>query len=285
MTIEIEDVSFAYELTPEHPVLREISCRIEAGEFVGVTGVSEAGKTSFLRLIAGHIPHFFRGEMTGAVEVRGKPTNQVGIGELAAEVGFVFENPYDQLTGAALTVRDEVAFGLENLGFPTEEIERRVQEALGTVGCTDLADRHPYRLSGGQTQRIAIASVLSVGPEILVLDEPTSQLDPLGTEEVTRVVGGVHEQGSTVVMSSHDLASLAPVVDRLIVLEQGRIRWDGSPRQVLGEALLSGFPIRVPDVTRIGHRLRAGGLVEANRPLPLDAPEAAAELQATGVPR
>ncbi|ABG04845.1 ABC transporter related [Rubrobacter xylanophilus DSM 9941] len=276
--IRIENVTFAYSSQPEVPALKDVSCGIERGSFVGITGVTDAGKSSLCRLIAGYVPHFFDGELSGRVTVDGIDTAKTTIGELAEKVGFVFESPFDQLTGASLTVTEEVAFALENLGFPREEIERRAKESLERAGIADLADRHPQRLSGGQSQRLALASVLAMQPEILVLDEPTSQLDPLGADEVFEAVSEMHRQGYTVVLVSHDLERLAAHADRLIVMENGRIRWDGTPREVLLDAAASGYPIPIPDVLRVGQRLREIRRVDPHVLMPLTFEEAATEL-------
>jgi energy-coupling factor transporter ATP-binding protein EcfA2 len=246
---------------------------------VGITGISGAGKTSFCRLISGYIPHFIEGTFSGEVVVGGVSTAQTTIGELAAKVGFVFENPFDQLTGANLTVLEEVAFGLENMGLPPREIKARSTESLAQVGLADMADRHPQRLSGGQSQRLALASVLAAQPEILILDEPTSQLDPLGTEEVLGVVAEMPGQGYTVLIVSQDLERIAPYIDRLIIVDEGRIRWDGAPREVLAEATESKHPISTPTAVEVGLRLRREGLISPSKPLPLTLEDAAAELE------
>jgi energy-coupling factor transport system ATP-binding protein len=276
--IEIEDVTFSYSAQPEAPALHGLTCRIEQGSFVGITGLGEAGKSSFCRLIAGYIPHFFDGDFSGRVRVDGIDTRETTIGELSSKVGFVFENPFDQLTGASLTVLEEVAFGLENLGLPRREIESRATESLDQVGIGHLLDRHPLRLSGGQSQRLALASVLAARPEIFVLDEPTSQLDPLGAEEVFGVAADLHRRGYTVLLVSQDLDRLAVRADRLIVLDDGRVRWDGDPREVLSSAAEARYPVLIPDVLEIGRRVRRTYHVDASRPLPLTVEQAADEL-------
>ncbi len=276
--IEIRDVTFAYATQPGAKALHGVSCTIERGSFVGIAGPADAGKTSLCRLIAGYIPHLFDGELFGEVLVDGVPTRQVPIDELAGKVGYVFENPFDQLTGASLTVLEEVAFALENMGLPREEIERRAWESMRLMGIDHLADRHPMRLSGGQSQRVAIASVIAMRPEILLLDEPTSQLDPVGAEEVFEMVLRLHRQGLTVVMVSQDLERLSRYADRLLVMRHGRIVLDGEPREVLMEALDSELPLVMPVPAVVGWQLRRAGAVPISQPLPLTAEEATAEL-------
>jgi len=276
--IEIEDLTFSYTSQKHEPALRNLGCTIEQGSFVGITGLAEAGKSSFCRLISGYIPHFFHGELSGTVRVAGTDTRETTIGELAARVGFVFENPFDQLTGANLTVLEETAFALENMGLAREEIRARAQKNLAQVGMEDLMDRHPQQLSGGQSQRLALASVLAVQPEVFILDEPTSQLDPLGVEEVFEVISDTHRRGYTIILVSQDLDHLATRADRLIVIHEGEIRWDGQPREVLLEAAEARYPILIPDVLEISRNLREAGRLPLGSPLPLNVEEAAREL-------
>jgi len=276
--IEIEVLTFSYTTQPHEPALRNLSCSIEQGTFVGITGLAEAGKSTFCRLIAGYIPHFFHGEFSGRVNVAGTDTRETTIGELAERVGFVFENPFDQLTGASLTVLEEAAFALENMGLTREEIRLRAEKSLSQVGMEDLKDRHPQQLSGGQSQRLALASILAVQPEVFILDEPTSQLDPLGVEEVFDVISGMHRRGYTVIVVSQDLDHLVIHADRLMVIDKGEIKWDGEPRKVLLEAAEARYPILIPDVLEISRKLRAAGRIPLGSPVPLTVEQAAREL-------
>ena len=276
--IEIEDLTFSYASQRQEPALGNVSCTIEQGTFVGITGLAEAGKSTFCRLIAGYIPHFFHGELSGKVSVAGTDTRETTIGELAERVGFVFENPFDQLTGASLTVLEEAAFALENMGLAREEIRLRAEKGLSQVGMEDLKDRHPQQLSGGQSQRLALASILAVQPEVFILDEPTSQLDPLGVEEVFDVITDMHRGGNTLIVVSQDLDHLAIRADRLIVIDKGEIKWDGEPREVLLEAAAARYPILIPDVLEVSRKLREAGHITSNSPVPLTVEQAANEL-------
>ena len=282
--IEIEELTFSYSTQQHEPALRNLSCSIEQGSFVGITGLAEAGKSTFCRLIAGYIPHFFQGEFSGRVNVAGKDTRETTIGELAEWVGFVFENPFDQLTGASLTVLEEAAFALENMGLAREQIRLRAEKSLTQVGMEDLKDRDPQQLSGGQSQRLALASILAVQPEIFILDEPTSQLDPLGVEEVFDVISDMHTRGNTLIVVSQDLDHLALRADRLMVIDKGELKWDGEPREVLLEAAEARYPILIPDVLEISRKLRAAGRIPSNPPLPLTVEQAANELYSIGTP-
>jgi energy-coupling factor transport system ATP-binding protein len=282
--IEIEDLTFSYSTQQHEPALRNLSCSIEQGSFVGITGLAEAGKSTFCRLIAGYIPHFFQGEFSGRVNVAGKDTRETTIGELAEWVGFVFENPFDQLTGASLTVLEEAAFALENMGLAREQIRLRAEKSLTQVGMEDLKDRHPQQLSGGQSQRLALASILAIQPEVFILDEPTSQLDPLGVEEVFDVISDMHTRGNTLIVVSQDLDHLAIRADRLMVIDKAEIKWDGEPREVLLEAAEARYPILIPDVLEISCKLRAAGRIPSNPPLPLTVEQAANELSSIVTP-
>ena len=282
--IEIEDLTFSYSTQQHEPALRSLSCSIEQGSFVGITGLAEAGKSTFCRLIAGYIPHFFQGEFSGRVNVAGKDTRGTTIGELAEWVGFVFENPFDQLTGASLTVLEEAAFALENMGLAREQIRLRAEKSLTQVGMEDLRDRHPQQLSGGQSQRLALASILAVQPEVFILDEPTSQLDPLGVEEVFDVITDMHRGGNTLIVVSQDLDHLAIRADRLMVIDEGEIKWDGEPRKVLLEAAEARFPILIPDVLQISRKLRATKRIPSTSPVPLAVEQAAKELSPINIP-
>jgi energy-coupling factor transport system ATP-binding protein len=282
--IEIEDLTFSYASKQHEPALRNLRCTIEQGSFVGITGPAEAGKTTFCRLIAGYIPHFFHGEFSGNVNVAGTDTRETTIGDLAERVGFVFENPFDQLTGASLTVLEEAAFALENMGLAREEIRLRAEKSLSQVGMEDLKDRHPQQLSGGQSQRLALASILAVQPEVFILDEPTSQLDPLGVEEVFDVITDMHRGGNTLIVVSQDLDHLAIRADRLMVIDEGEIKWDGEPRKVLLEAAEARYPILIPDVLEISRKLRAAGRIPSTSAVPLTVEQAAKELSPINIP-
>jgi energy-coupling factor transport system ATP-binding protein len=282
--VEIEELTFSYASQQHEPALQNLSCAIEQGSFVGITGLAEAGKSTFCRLIAGYIPHFFHGEFSGKVNVAGTDTRETTIGELAERVGFVFENPFDQLTGASLTVLEEAAFALENMGLAREEIRLRAEKSLSQVGMEDLKDRHPQQLSGGQSQRLALASILAVQPEVFILDEPTSQLDPLGVEEVFDVITDMHRGGNTLIVVSQDLDHLAIRADRLMVIDKGEIKWDGEPRKVLLEAAEARYPILIPDVLEISRKLRAAGRIPSTSPVPLTVEQAAKELSSINTP-
>ncbi|MDL5362889.1 ABC transporter ATP-binding protein [Halalkalicoccus sp. NIPERK01] len=267
--ITFDDVSWEYR-TGEGRAVSGLDLEIESGSFIGITGPSDAGKSTFCRLIPGYVPHYFDGELEGSVRVGDREVREASIGELAERVGMLFENPFDQLTGASTTVLEEVAFGLENLGYPREEIIERAVESLRRVGIEELIDRNPQRLSGGQSQRVALASVLAMRPDVLVLDEPTSQLDPHGAEAVFEIVAGMKEQGYTVIVVSQRLDRLAPHLDRLLVIEDGEIAHDAGPEEVFTTSGIDDL-VDVPQSVRVGRRLREAGHDVDGVPLTVEA--------------
>ncbi len=277
--IEFEDVSFSYQTQPDDEfALDGVSFEVERGSFVGITGPTDAGKSTTSRAMAGYIPHFFDGEFSGRVTVDGQETTDTTVGELSDTVGMLFEDPFDQLTGAATTVFEEVAFGLVNRGLSKQDVLDRVADSLETVGLADQLARNPQQLSGGQTQRLALASILALDPELLVLDEPTSQLDPQGTAEIFDIIAGMEGTDYTVVVVSQDLQRLGSSLDRLLVLDEGEKRYDDDPEDVLAWEGISEL-VHVPTTVRIGRRLREKGLVRESKPLPLDFESAVAELE------
>jgi len=215
--------------------------------------------------------------LEGDVTVDGKDTQAAPLHDLVLSVGLIFQNPFNQISGTKFTVREEIAFGLENLGIAREEMLARVEETMALVGIEELADRSPLALSGGQMQRVAIASVLAMRPKVLVLDEPTSQLDPVGSREVFTTVRALVAEGQmTVVMIEHKLEWVAVFADRVIVLSQGTVVADGEPGAILtGEGLLEQG-VGQTRYTQAARRARQAGFWPADRRLPVTLEEAAA---------
>jgi energy-coupling factor transport system ATP-binding protein len=272
--IDIENLTYTYPVTST-PALRDLSLHVPAGQFCAVVGANGAGKSTLCYALAGLIPHFYQGKLGGSIEVAGHDIVQTPLSELAGEIGLVFQNPFNQITGARFTVREEVAFGLENLGVPRDEMMTRTGEALALVGLGDLADRSPYALSGGQQQRLAIASVIVMQPRVLVLDEPTSQLDPVGTREVFAALRALAETGeTTVVLVEHKLEWAATFAGRVVALAEGRIVADGPPREVLTSPLMTEHGIGATRYTLAARRAQAEKLASGDRPLPVTLDEA-----------
>lgn len=246
--VKLENLSFRYARGTV-PALSDINLSVHAGEFIGITGPAGAGKTTLLSCINGVIPHYYSGELHGRVVVDGLEVGSSTFRDLASHIGSVFEDPDFQMV--SITVEEEIAFGPENLGIPREEIERRIQESLQKTGISHLRERAISTLSGGQKQRVAISASLGMFPRVLLLDDPTSELDPVGTQEVISALRGlVRELGITVLMVSQDMERLVENADRILVLAEGRLILDGSPREIcLHSEVLERAGIRVPQVT------------------------------------
>ena len=266
--INLQDVIYKYPLT-ETPVLDHFSLQVEEGEFVAVIGPNGAGKSTLCYLLSGFIPHFFKGELTGSVEVAGVETRQSTLDQWVRTVGLAFQNPFNQISGSKYTVFEEIAFGLENMGVERGEMKERVQRALDLTGISDLAERSPYSLSGGQQQRVALTSILVMEPKVLVLDEPTSQMDPIGTREVFGVIRQMAARGMTVILVEHKIEWVAAFADRVVALDEGKILADGTPGEVLTHPALFAKNFGLSRYTRTAHTAAEQGLWPAARRLPV----------------
>jgi energy-coupling factor transport system ATP-binding protein len=214
-------------------------------------GLNGAGKTTLGLALNGIVPQSSIGHHEGRVTVEGLDAATTPVREMARLVGIVFDNPEFQMS--RLTAAEEVALGLENLGVPTDEMHVRVREALALVGLTGFEERSPLTLSGGQQQRLAIASVLAMRPRILFMDEPTSNLDPLGKEQVFALTRRLNrDEGLTVIVAEHEAEFLAAYADRIVVLAEGAIATVGTPAEVFGRADdLGKLGLRVPQATEL----------------------------------
>jgi len=252
--IVIENLTYQY-LGTEKPALKNINISIRRGEYVALLGRAGAGKTTLCLSLNGIVPNMTVGEISGRVIVDGQNTLDHSVREMAKKVGMVFDNPEYQLS--QMTVREEVALGLENLGVPREEMLRRIPEILGIVELSGLEDRSPLALSGGQQQRLAIAAALVMYPEILVLDEPTSNLDPIGKREVFSVTRQLNrERGMTIIIAEHEVEVMALHADRVIALNDGEVVLNGTPHEVFREVeTLERIGVRAPQVTQLAHEL------------------------------
>jgi len=267
--IEVENLSYSYPRKAN--VLRNISFKVKKGEVLGIIGPNGAGKSTLCKALNGLVPHFYGGRFSGRVVVAGMNTLEHTVAELATKVGLVFQDPEEQLSGVALTVYEEVAFGLSMLGFPKEEIDVRVKEAIKKVGLEGLEWRAPFELSGGQTQRLAIATVLALEPEVLVLDEPTAQLDPIGKFEVFSVIKKLAEEGSTIVVVEHEIEELATFADNIMLLNEGRVVAYGPARKVLGMVEeLKKCGVNPPSVTELTYLLKKEVGVDLEVPITLE---------------
>ena len=259
--ISAKNLSFKYA-GAETPSMENVSISIEKGEFVILTGPSGCGKTTLCRCLNGLIPNFYTGDLTGELEVNGVNVSGKTTAELSSHVGFVFQNPENQLF--SLSVERDVGFGLENMGVPREEAIERVQWAMRATGIFDLREKAPYELSGGQQQRAAIAGILAMRPNILVLDEPTSFLDPKSAEEIVAVIAKLsHDIGLTTLLVEHRLDIVSRYANRVIVMDRGKVELNGTPSEVYNDqARLIG--VGLPRVTMLFHLLRTAGFEVTN---------------------
>lgn len=232
-----------------------VSVHIRKGEFVAVLGANGSGKSTFARHINGLlVPE------EGNVSVDGIDTaNEENLLKIRQKAGMVFQNPDNQII--AQTVEEDVAFGPENMGIPTDEIQKRVDDAIARVGLTAEKYNSPNRLSGGQKQRVAIAGVLAMKPECIILDEPTAMLDPAGRKEVIATAHELNRKdGITIILITHYMSE-AVGADRIIVMEKGRIAMEGKPREVFSRVEeLKKLKLEIPPVTELAYRLRKDGL-------------------------
>jgi energy-coupling factor transporter ATPase len=252
--IETKNLTYTYP-GGTNPSINGISIKVKKGEFVLITGPSGCGKTTLCRCFNGLIPHFYQGELKGEITVAGMDTTTHETHAMAKSVGLVFQNPENQLF--ALSIEKDVAFGLENLGVPREEMRKRVEWALKITNIYDLRERSPHEVSGGQQQRVAIAAVLAMQPEIIVLDEPTSFLDPLSAEKIFEVIHELNKKlGITVVLVEHRLDLTAKYADHIIIMDEGKVCFDGNPREILNTEETRLIGVGIPKATFLYHILR-----------------------------
>jgi len=248
--ITFDNATYTYPGT-EEPALHEISFEIHAGEYVAILGLNGAGKTTMGLCVNGVVPTMLGGELTGSVVVGGLTVADYPVREMSKLVGMVFDNPEFQMS--QMSVAEEVALGLENAGVPYEEMKRIIPETLELVGLAGFEERSPLALSGGQQQRLAIAAVLAMKPQILIMDEPTSNLDPIGKQEVFDMAAKLNrERGMTVIVIEHEVEVMARYADRVIVLDAGRIVMNDTPQEIFGRVEeLAALKLRVPEAATL----------------------------------
>lgn len=256
--MECRNISYQYPLTDE-PVLKDINVQIEKGKVYGVIGQNGSGKTTFCAVLRGFAPSFYKGKLEGEVLLEGKNITEYG-GEISTRIGYVFQNPFTQISGVKDTVYEEVCYGLENFGVDVDEIDRRVMEVMRTTNIERLALSNPFQISGGQMQRVALASVIVLEPDVLIIDEPTSQLDPDGTESVFEVIKAMKQKHKTIILVEHKIDLIAEYADEVIAFKDGRIIANGPTAEVLSDMSLLEEGVNLPQVAMLGAKLRERGL-------------------------
>ncbi len=258
---KLEDVSYKYPLE-DREILKNINLDIKKGEFWAVIGKNGSGKTTLCNVLRRFVPDFYKGELKGRITLEGKELKDYSAKEIVQKVGFVFQNPFTQISGVKETVFEEIAFGLENLALDAEYIRKRVEETLKLLHIEELKDKNPYELSGGQGQKVALASIIAMDPEIMVIDEPTSQLDPKGTEEIFEIIDILKKEGKTIILVEHKLELIAEYAEKVMVLDEGEMILSGNTEDVLKNKILLEKEIGIPQYTALAYRLMDEGKVQ-----------------------
>ena len=263
MTLVLEAVRYRYA-GAKTPALDGVDLVVEAGRVTGVVGANDAGKSTLCLVAAGLAPGVIGGHLEGRVVVAGVEASRARPHDLAQRCGILFQDPATQLSGTAATVWEEVAFGPRNLALVLDEVVERVDAALAELGVSHLADRDPGRLSGGQAQLIALASILALRPACLVLDEPTSELDPHGSRLVADALGRLaRELGVAILVAEHRTSILAAIADDVVVLERGRVAFAGPAALVLDDPRLEELGVEPPPAVQLRRVLAGAGVAGA----------------------
>jgi len=258
---KIENVNYKYPLE-EKQALKNINIEIKKGEFWAVIGKNGSGKTTFCNMLRRFVPDFYKGELTGKITLEDKELKDYSQKELVQKIGFVFQNPFTQISGVKDTVFEEIAYGLENLGLDKEEIISKVEKILKLLEIEKLRDRNPYDLSGGQKQRVALASIIAMDPDILVIDEPTSQLDPKGTEDIFKIINLMANEGKTIILVEHKLELIAEYAQNILVFDEGEIILSGKAEEVLNNKILLEKEIGMTQYSILAYELEKARKVE-----------------------
>ena len=256
--ISISNLSFQYSKNTT-PALRNINLEINDGDFILLSGPTGCGKTTLCRCITGLIPNFHIGIMEGQVIVDGLDTLQHPVYEIARKVGMVFQNPENQLV--AMNVERELGFALENLGVSPDKIRNKIEEIINQFQLDHLRMKAPFEISGGEQQRVAIASILTLDPDIIILDEPTSNLDPAAAEKMMYFLKELNSNyKKTIILIEHRLELIVPLINRMIVMDQGEIILDGPPEGVLVDEKLQQINIGLPKIIQLYKVIEEAGI-------------------------
>lgn len=258
---KLEDVSYKYPLE-DREILKNINLDIKKGEFWAVIGKNGSGKTTLCNVLRRFVPDFYKGELKGRITLEGKELKDYSAKEIVQKVGFVFQNPFTQISGVKETVFEEIAFGLENLALDAEDIRKRAEETLKLLHIEELRNKNPYELSGGQGQKVALASIIAMDPEIMVIDELTSQLDPKGTEEIFEIIDILKKEGKTIILVEHKLELIAEYAEKVMVLDKGEMILSGNTEDVLKNKILMEKEIGIPQYAALAYKLMEEGKVQ-----------------------
>ena len=256
--LKLENVNYKYPLE-EKNTLQNINIEIKKGEFWAVIGKNGSGKTTLCNILRRFAPDFYKGELTGKITLEGKELKDYSQKEIVQKIGFVFQNPFTQISGVKNTVFEEIAYGLENLGIERETIISEVEKILKLLEIEKLRDKNPYNLSGGQKQRVALASIIAMNPDILVIDEPTSQLDPKGTEDIFKIINLMANEGKTIILVEHKLELIAEYAENILVLDEGEIILSGKANEVLNNKILLEKEIGMTQYSMLAYELEKAG--------------------------
>lgn len=264
--ITIKNLSYQYPIS-ESDALKNVNVTIERGKLYALIGANGGGKTTLCNVIRGFIPHFYKGDLRGEVLIEGKDIREWEMGELSQKIGYVFQNPFTQISGVKDNVFEEIAFGLENLGMEPDLIRERVDQVINMLEIGYLRDKNPFELSGGQKQRVALASIIVMEPDVLVIDEPTSQLDPKGTEEVFKIIELMKKKGKTIILVEHKIELIAEYADDVILLSEGEVAMQGSSQEVLTDERALAFGAALPQYSLFGLDMHKRGMDLGSIPL------------------
>lgn len=273
--VAMDRVSFTYAYS-DAPALRDVSLRLEEGLLYGVIGTNASGKTTLCSLMRGLIPLFHPGTLEGTVEIRGRNLLDWDPADLSQAIGCVFENPFTQISGIKDTVFEEIAFGLENIGLERETMIARVLDVVEQLDLGSLIRKNPNELSGGQRQKVAFASIIAMDADFIVIDEPTSQLDPEASDAVFNIIGGLKKRGKSIVLVEHKIDLMAQHADRIVVMKDGRLLAEGPTTDILTSPIMDEADVPRPEVTDLGRAL--SGTSRALGALPITRAEAFAAI-------
>lgn len=271
--VSLKNINYTYPLENE-ATIQDLSFELKKGQVYGLIGANESGKTTLCNIMRGFIPELYKGTLNGDVKIKGRDVKEYNIGELATIVGYSFQNPFTQLSGVKDTVYEEIAYGMENIGVPRDEMIQRVDTLVNQFQLKALVDKSPFELSGGQKQRVAIASVVALDPEIIILDEPTSQLDPKSSEDIFEILQVLKEQGKTIFLVEHKVDLLAAYCDEILLMSEGKLVMSGNTKEVLTNPEVLAYGSQLPQVALFYIRQAQTKNMEIPTKIPLTIKEA-----------